>query len=244
MNKKYTIILITIVFVFIVSCEKKNDIVIQQAGLTKTYNVIDARDNAHIEESNVDSTINKDENNDVCFDCASYSFLPLIAKLNEKYNGMSETDAENKALMTNRHEHGFYDFVDGNIDILFAYDSLNRGKESFLEYLKTYSIDDVNVIMLGKDGLVVFDDAYGRTYKCEYYYYKNMLEHDQFILKDVNGIIPNEENIINGTYPYLVNFYIIVKNNYKDNEKLNDVVSFLTGDEGKEFMKSLSYCVN
>lgn len=229
--------------------EKKESIIVETTK-TITKNVIDARNN-----SVGNDKINNKQNNNVRIDCSSKAFLPLTSKLYELFLNMEISSAENKILLeSSKNIDAFYNFLNNDANLLFAYDLTDNELKYHKELSNLFNSSEYIVTLLGKDGIVYFDNSKndllnldsgeGRMdHECEYYYYKNMFDNQNVDLKVIDGVMPNDENIENGKYKLIRNFYMIVNKDYEKNQKLKEIVDFMSCGDGKELLKKLSYII-
>ena len=72
------------------------------------------------------------------------------------------------------------------------------------------------------------------------FYLSGMVSNPNVRMLDINGISPTMENIQNGTYPLVAQFYIVYRAD-NDNPNVQTVVDFLLSDEGAELIRQCGY---
>lgn len=72
-----------------------------------------------------------------------------------------------------------------------------------------------------------------------YYYAHNMYEIPDVRLISVDGIMPSNETIQSGEYPYINEFFCVLPKNPKQNARL--IADWLVSDEGQFFIKENGY---
>lgn len=75
-----------------------------------------------------------------------------------------------------------------------------------------------------------------------YYYIRAFLDKDYKIkLINANGVAPSNETIKNGTYPYVQDFYAVIKTSEKEDSGARKLFNFLTSKEGKDLITGAGY---
>ena len=88
-----------------------------------------------------------------------------------------------------------------------------------------------------KSPLSIFGASIGFSFR---YYMEGIVENDAVKILSLNGVYPSEENIRNGSYPIVAEFYAIYR---KDNENKNIpvLVNWLLSDEGQMLIEESGY---
>ncbi len=75
-----------------------------------------------------------------------------------------------------------------------------------------------------------------------YYYIRAFLNEDYKIkLLGANGVIPSNETIKDGTYPYTQDFYVVIRADEPENSETRKLFNFLISDEGKKLIDDSGY---
>ncbi|MBP0959772.1 MAG: extracellular solute-binding protein [Oscillospiraceae bacterium] len=72
------------------------------------------------------------------------------------------------------------------------------------------------------------------------FYVEDVAENGGIKILSVNGIYPDKENISNGNYPVVADFYAVYRKD-NDNENVKKVIDFLLSDEGKKIIEETGY---
>ena len=72
------------------------------------------------------------------------------------------------------------------------------------------------------------------------FYLSGMVSNPNVRMLDINGVSPTIENIQNGTYPLVAQFYVVYRAD-NDNPNVQTVVDFLLSDEGAELIRQCGY---
>ncbi|MBR2283844.1 MAG: substrate-binding domain-containing protein [Ruminococcus sp.] len=81
------------------------------------------------------------------------------------------------------------------------------------------------------------NNSIGYTY---YYYINNLYKSDDIKVLAINGVTPDNENLISGKYPYSTAYYAVMrKGQYGMAPTLRD---YLLTDEGQEIIELAGYC--
>ena len=72
------------------------------------------------------------------------------------------------------------------------------------------------------------------------YYMDGIVENDAVKMISLNGVYPSAENIRNGTYPVVAQFYAIYRAD-NDNENVPVLIDWLLSDEGQEIIEKSGY---
>jgi phosphate transport system substrate-binding protein len=72
------------------------------------------------------------------------------------------------------------------------------------------------------------------------YYLDGMVGNDGVKMLSLNGVYPSEENIKNGTYPIVAEFYAIYRAD-NDNPNIKPLIDWLLGEEGQQLIEECGY---
>ena len=81
------------------------------------------------------------------------------------------------------------------------------------------------------------ENSIGYTY---YYYINNLYRNEDIKVLSIDGVSPDNENLINGTYPYTTAYYAVMKENSVG--RYHDLRDYLLTDEGQQIVKLAGYC--
>ena len=104
-------------------------------------------------------------------------------------------------------------------------------------YSESISSEMQNIITDVMDVPYNNENSFGLGYSV-YYYYKNMTEvfYDTNSLKmlAIDGVMPSDESIADGTYPFASNAYIVIRHDEPENSPARRMVEFILSGEGQE----------
>lgn len=76
-----------------------------------------------------------------------------------------------------------------------------------------------------------------------YYYYMNYLYKSPDIkMIKIDGIAPENENLINGSYPLTTSYYAVIRAEETADSPARKLYDYITGDEGQKIIKLAGYC--
>ena len=82
-----------------------------------------------------------------------------------------------------------------------------------------------------------YEEAIGYSFR---YYASGMNKNENIKLLAIDGIEPTAENIKNGKYPYIVNVYLVTREDVK-NPNLDSLINWLLSAQGQEMIESIGY---
>ena len=88
-----------------------------------------------------------------------------------------------------------------------------------------------------KSSLAVTGGSIGFSFR---YYLNDMVAADGVKMLRLNGVYPSPENIQNGTYPVIAQFYAIYRAD-NENENIQALIDWLLSDEGQEIIEQCGY---
>lgn len=101
-------------------------------------------------------------------------------------------------------------------------------------------------IYMGMGGLVDAVAEYengkasiGYTY---YYYINNLYKNDQIKVLKINGITPENENLINNKYPFSTSYYAVMRKDEPDGSPARTLRDFLLTKTGQDMIQMAGYC--
>ena len=72
------------------------------------------------------------------------------------------------------------------------------------------------------------------------YYLQDIVENDAIKMISLNGVYPSEENIQNRSYPVVIQFYAIYRED-NDNENIHLLIDWLLSEEGQTLIEETGY---
>ena len=88
-----------------------------------------------------------------------------------------------------------------------------------------------------KNAFGIFGGAIGFSFR---FYVDGIVANDGIKLLSVNGIAPTEENIRNGSYPLIYQFYAVYRKD-NDNENVKRLVDFILSEDGQKIIDEKGY---
>lgn len=85
------------------------------------------------------------------------------------------------------------------------------------------------------------ENSLGYTY---YYYMNNLYINDDIKVLKINGVSPDNENLISGAYPFSTAYYAVIAGGAEDSEsaKMRELRDYLLTDEGQKIIEMAGYC--
>ncbi len=75
-----------------------------------------------------------------------------------------------------------------------------------------------------------------------YYYYASLMQKTPGLrFMSVDGILPTNESVADGSYPYIAGYYTAVRENEPEGSPARQIFAWLTGKEGQELIADLGY---
>ena len=74
-----------------------------------------------------------------------------------------------------------------------------------------------------------------------YYYAKNMYSVPGLRLMAVDGVVPSEETIANGSYPFLNEFYAVIRKNEPEGGSVRRLLDWVLSEEGRRAIRDAGY---
>ena len=86
-----------------------------------------------------------------------------------------------------------------------------------------------------------FDGAGGAIGYSVFYYADMMYANPDIKLLSVDGVTPSNETIADGTYPFVNDFYVVIRSDEPADSPARILRDWLLTDEGTELLKSANY---
>lgn len=88
-----------------------------------------------------------------------------------------------------------------------------------------------------KSPLAIIGASIGFSFR---YYMDGIVDNESVKMLSLNGVYPSSDNIRNGTYPIIANFYAIYRADNK-NENIQVLIDWLLSDEGQQVIEGSGY---
>ena len=85
------------------------------------------------------------------------------------------------------------------------------------------------------------ENSLGYTY---YYYINNLYRNEDIKVLKIDGVSPDNENLVSGAYPFSTAYYMVMAEGRNDVQtaKMRELRDYLLTDEGQEIIKMAGYC--
>lgn len=90
-------------------------------------------------------------------------------------------------------------------------------------------------IIAKKSPLAIIGSSIGFSFR---YYMDGIVGNEAVKMISLNGVYPSAENIQNGSYPVISQFYCIYR---ADNENIQVLIDWLLSDEGQQIIEKTGY---
>lgn len=81
--------------------------------------------------------------------------------------------------------------------------------------------------------------AIGYTY---YYYINNLYKNEDIKVLNIDGISPENENLINGSYPFTASYYAVIRSDEPQYSVYRQLRDYMLTDEGQQIVEMAGYC--
>ena len=139
--------------------------------------------------------------------------------------------------------------VGGNDEEIVAYQrEANSGSQTVMENMVMKGIqmtEPPKLPVAATMGALVDSVASYRNKTCSlgysfYYYINNLYQNADIKVLKINGISPDNENLINKTYPFSSGYFAVTKKG--GDQKAEEIKQYLLTDEGQALIKAAGYC--
>ena len=111
-------------------------------------------------------------------------------------------------------------------------------KDQVMEPILELRVDD----MMGAiDRVVDYDNGKGAMSFSYYYYVVNMHTSDQIKLLGIDGVIPSDETISKGQYPFLNFSQIVTRKDLPEDSIVRDIIAWVQGENGARIARENGY---
>lgn len=126
---------------------------------------------------------------------------------------------------------------------------LNSGSQTLFLNLLMKDIKPMEAptkyFVLGMDGLIEeiasYNDEGNAIGYSVYYYASKMYQVPGLRLLSVDGVEPNDETIANGEYPFLNEYYLVIREDEAENSETKKLYNFILSDKGKNAIREAGY---
>lgn len=105
-------------------------------------------------------------------------------------------------------------------------------------YMDVTQFGDMSTLI---DKISEFDNGMYSVGYSVYYYAKKMVDNPNVKILSIDGIQPNDETIFSGKYEYVNNFYVAIRKDDMDNQKIFDLYSYILGPKGINNLSDMGY---
>ena len=91
------------------------------------------------------------------------------------------------------------------------------------------------------DHVADYDNGTGAMSFSYYYYVVNMHSSDKIKLLGIDGVIPSDETIAKGQYPFLNFSQIVTRKGLPEDSIVYDIIAWVQGENGKRIARENGY---
>ncbi|MBR1750808.1 MAG: PstS family phosphate ABC transporter substrate-binding protein [Ruminococcus sp.] len=81
--------------------------------------------------------------------------------------------------------------------------------------------------------------ALGYTY---YYYINNLYKNQDIKVLKIDGISPDNENLLSGDYPFTASYYVVIRSDEPEDSDMRKLRDYMLSDEGQAIVELAGYC--
>ena len=111
-------------------------------------------------------------------------------------------------------------------------------KEQVMEPILELRVDDMAGAI---DRVVDYDNGKGAISFSYYYYVANMHTSDQIKLLGIDGVVPSDETISKGQYPFLNFSQIVTRKDLPQDSIVRDIIAWVQGENGARIARENGY---
>lgn len=74
-----------------------------------------------------------------------------------------------------------------------------------------------------------------------YFYVHNMYTQENIKLLNINGVAPENESIASGAYPYVQDFYAVIRKDAAEDSNARKIYNWLDTDEARALIEEAGY---
>ena len=116
-------------------------------------------------------------------------------------------------------------------------------RNDFMKGLKMIDPKTNRINAMGEiiDMVAEYDNAKDSIGYTVYYYLSKMHTSDNVKALGVDGVIPTDETIKAGEYPYIIRYSIVIRKDEPQDSDVRKIIEFLKSDEGKALVKNAGF---
>ena len=114
-------------------------------------------------------------------------------------------------------------------------------KDEVMEAPTERAIGDMGGII---DAVAHYDNARGAIGYSYYYYVANMHYSDEIKLVGIDGVIPGNDTISDGSYPLLNQSQIVINKDTPEDSVVRDIIAWVQSEEGAQLAEENGYVAN
>lgn len=116
-------------------------------------------------------------------------------------------------------------------------------RNDFMKGLKMIDPKTNRINAMGEiiDMVAEYDNAKDSIGYTVYYYLSKMHTSDNVKALGVDGVIPTDETIKAGEYPYIIRYSIVIRKDEPQDSEVRKIIEFLKSDEGKALVKNAGF---
>lgn len=116
-------------------------------------------------------------------------------------------------------------------------------RNDFMKGLKMIDPKTNRINAMGEiiDMVAEYDNAKDSIGYTVYYYLSKMHTSDNVKALGVDGVIPTDETIRTGEYPYIIRYSIVIRKDEPQDSEVRKIIEFLKSDEGKALVKNTGF---
>lgn len=139
--------------------------------------------------------------------------------------------------------------VGGEAKDIIAYQrEKNSGSQTLMEQLvmkENKLADSPKTIVTGMEGLIESIAKYDNSDKAlgysVFYYAKTMYNKDTIKLLAIDGVVPDNNNISSGKYPFTTSYYAVLRKSEPKDSNARKLLEWLTGADGQKLAEAAGY---
>ena len=172
----------------------------------------------------------------------------LVFIVNEKNNVKNLTTKQIQDIYSGKISN--WKGLGGDDQVIEAYQRvLNSGSQTLFLNLVMKDVKPVDPPVKyrveGMDGLIEalasYNDAGNALGYSVYYYAKKMYAVPGLELISVDGVMPSDETIGDGKYPFLNEYYLVIREDTKEDSETMKLYNYILSNEGKKDIKKAGY---
>ncbi len=114
-------------------------------------------------------------------------------------------------------------------------------KKDVMEAPKELAIGEMGEII---DAVAHYDNARGAIGYSYYYYVSSMHYTDQIKLLGIEGVVPSDETISDGTYPMINQSQIVIRDDTPEDSVVRKIIAWVQSEEGAKLAEENGYVAN